>query len=438
MHANVACVSYRRLALAIFSVNVLSAVLFIAYVPQPVYDDSTNLRDVHRYAAEGVTPASIRAHVNPTGPSSFIWISWGVRLIGGDELRAARIAVLGSWVFLGAAILLLIDCSESSAPWYAALLATLIFPHTMTTTATVMTEGPALLAAVLGTFLWLRAISSEFLTRRAIGALLIGGLAIGVAITARQYYLALVPGMAVVSVLNVRKRREKSHENWLLASAASIVIAAAPISFLTLMWGGLSSPAIASGASYAQWRAAVGLNFARPLTAAFDLSVWLVPLSFPAMWLAWPRPSWRALWIALATGLVAALFRGDLIQPGPLNSFLNVANRVPYGAFVAVAVIGGLACYNAIAVARLITKMCFETRSLVFVMALAFVIFFVLEQFGIGGNIPFYDRYVLQTAPFLGIIAFEAVPKLTSIRLMILVLLAVFSQTLLWRNAIAT
>jgi hypothetical protein len=41
------------------------------------------------------------------------------------------------------------------------------------------------------------------------------------------------------------------------------------------------------------------------------------------------------------------------------------------------------------------------------------VIFFVAEQFGVGGNLLFYDRYILQVAPFLGIIAFSLLPRIT-------------------------
>jgi len=63
------------------------------------------------------------------------------------------------------------------------------------------------------------------------------------------------------------------------------------------------------------------------------------------------------------------------------------------------------------------------------------VLFFVLEQFGIGGNIPFYDRYVLQVAPFLGMIAFSTLPKLTTWRLIFFALMVLFSHALLWRNA---
>jgi hypothetical protein len=39
----------------------------------------------------------------------------------------------------------------------------------------------------------------------------------------------------------------------------------------------------------------------------------------------------------------------------------------------------------------------------VVLFGLSFLTFFIVEQFFVGGNIPFYERYILQIAPILGI-----------------------------------
>jgi hypothetical protein len=70
------------------------------------------------------------------------------------------------------------------------------------------------------------------------------------------------------------------------------------------------------------------------------------------------------------------------------------------------------------------------------VFALLFVFFFIAEQVGVGGNIPFYDRYVLQLAPFLGLIGFWLFPKFTWSRILAIVGLAAVSQATLWQHAI--
>ncbi len=69
--------------------------------------------------------------------------------------------------------------------------------------------------------------------------------------------------------------------------------------------------------------------------------------------------------------------------------------------------------------------------------ALLAIIFFIGEQFGVGGNIPFYDRYVLQVAPFLGVIAFALLPSLSKARLVALIMLSFFSHVVVWRNVFA-
>ena len=63
------------------------------------------------------------------------------------------------------------------------------------------------------------------------------------------------------------------------------------------------------------------------------------------------------------------------------------------------------------------------------------VILFVGEQIGVGGTVSFYDRYVFQLAPFLGVIAFSLLPQLTKPRLVALAAMLIVSQMMLWRHA---
>jgi hypothetical protein len=124
------------------------------------------------------------------------------------------------------------------------------------------------------------------------------------------------------------------------------------------------------------------------------------------------------------------------VQPGPLHSLEEMARRVPHGEFLIIAGLGAAAFYDAAAVAILLIRNRSEiVRSPAVLFSLFFLLFFVLEQFGIGGNIPFYDRYVLQVAPFFGIIAYATLPKLTTWRGIVLALMVLFSHGLLWRNA---
>ena len=72
------------------------------------------------------------------------------------------------------------------------------------------------------------------------------------------------------------------------------------------------------------------------------------------------------------------------------------------------------------------------------VFAALMVVFFIGEQVGVGGNAPFYDRYMLQIAPFLGIISFAALPQLGYERLGVLAAMSVLNHVILWRYAFAS
>jgi hypothetical protein len=63
------------------------------------------------------------------------------------------------------------------------------------------------------------------------------------------------------------------------------------------------------------------------------------------------------------------------------------------------------------------------------------VVLFIVEQMGVGGNVPLYDRYLLQIAPFLGVIAFSLVPRLDLFRLLALAAMGVFAHVMLWSHA---
>lgn len=90
-------------------------------VDHPVYDDQYNIYDVHTYAIKGVSVATIRSNRNPPGPTSFIWMAMGVRLLHTNELRAARVAVLLSWMLLVAGTIVGAQISNYEELWYGAL-----------------------------------------------------------------------------------------------------------------------------------------------------------------------------------------------------------------------------------------------------------------------------------------------------------------------------
>jgi len=420
----------------IFACSTLSAILFILLVSQPVYDDGSNIVDVHAYAQKGVSVASVREQRNAPGPASFIWMAAGVRLMDAEGLRGARLAVLASWVVLVVGVFIAAPYSGFPQLWYGALLAALVFPHSATATATLLTEGPAILFAVLGAVVWTIAVSRPKPTTAVFVLGILGGLAMGVATISRQYNLALLPAAAGLGLYKLSQSASKDRPLWLANVILSLTIAITPLIILVLVWKGITSPSMAAGTSYEKYHAAVGLNFLRPVVASFCIGFYLVPLTFPAIGRLQSGRRWRVLLAASLIGIVAVPFRAYLVDIGVLHSIIETMSRLPAGGMVTFGFIAILIIYNAIAFGLLV----WEERRVVLksppiIFALLTVLFYVGEQLGVGGDIPFYDRYVLSLSPFLGLIAFSLIPKLTLQRLVVLTGMYLFSQELLWRHA---
>lgn len=431
--------TYLQPVLLVLVFNLISAALFIALVNRPVYDDGFNIYDVHNYATKGFTLETLAAQRNAPGPTSFVWMAAAVRLIGGNELRDARVGALFSWVLLGATLLLGARFGRFPELWYAALLTLLVFPHAVEAAATVLTEGPALFFALVGALAW-----TEFVSRVDFSAGdflfgMFGCLSMGVAFTCRQYNLALLPAAGLLAALQIAKKPWGPGEKWrwTLRALFSLSLSAVPVLLLVLAWKGISSPGIQSGTSYnMMYRAGAGLNFTRPVIAALYVGLYLVPVTFPLMLRIKSAQRWKALAVAVLGGIASAWFSESLLQPGPLNSLVSAASRFPHGAKIVFAGIVVVTIYNCVALGQAL----WEQRKILLlrppaVFALLTVFFFLLEQFGVGGNIPFYDRYVLQVAPFFGVIAFALLPVLDNARLTALAGLSVLSHFMVWRYA---
>ena len=428
---------YYRLTVFLFILNAISAFLFILFVNRMAYDDRYNLADVHRYAIEGVSADTIRAHINPAGPTGFIWMAVATRMFPANELRSARGAILISWLLLGAGILIGARYTRFPSLWYAALFVTLAFPHAVTATALILTEGPALLFATLGTLLWVEFLSQPTVNPKLEPFGIAAGASVGLAITCRQYYLALLPAAVLFALHQWRQRHLRARSVWVLPTILSFMAALLPIILLVLVWKGLSSPGMVSGTSYQNWTATVGVNFYRPIVSGFYIALYSLPLTFPVMLCLRPEQRWRALLVAVLGGFGATHFMSAFLQPGPFNSLVGILSRTPRIQSLFFGLIVGATIYNFFAVSLLL----WEQRAILLscppvVFSILVIVFFVAEQFGVQGNIPFYDRYVIQVAPFLGIIAFGLVPEVNLARLMVLGAMSVLGHGMLWRYAL--
>jgi len=202
---------------------------------------------------------------------------------------------------------------------------------------------------------------------------------------------------------------------------------------LVLTWKGFTSP----GAGRSMWNTEVGISGLRPVVTAFYIALYLVPLTLPAILRLRFAQYRRALLFAALTGIGVTYFRSYLLQPGPLMSLVHIGGQVPAGEFIIFALIAVVTIYNAVALGlQLSSRGASLFSSPLVAFALLAIVFFIVEQIGVGGNMPFYDRYLLQLAPFLGLVAFDVLPGLTLQRLLALVFLSGVGQVMLWRHAL--
>jgi hypothetical protein len=302
----------------------------------------------------------------------------------------------------------------------------------------VLTEGPALLFALLGSLVWVEFLSQPAINLKLEPLGIAAGLSIGLAITCRQYYLALLPAMAVFALYQWRRRVPGARSVLILPTVLSLMAAMLPVLLLGLLWKSLSSPGMAPGNIYHHRTAIVGMNFGRPIVAAFYIALYALPLTFPAMLQLRSEWRWRALLIAVPGGLGATYFMSSLLQPGPFSSLIGTLARAPRSQSLLFGLVAVAVAYNFVAVCLLF----WEQRTILLssplvIFSILVIVFFVAEQLGIQGNIYFYDRYVIQVAPFLGIVAFALLPELNWSRLLALGAMSVLGHGMLWRYALS-
>jgi hypothetical protein len=387
-----------------------SALLFIAIVSQPVFDESNNLPDVLRYSELGITGETIKRHVNPAGPFAYVWIGVIGKFLGGG-LWSFRLVNVFSLFALGA---VLFHFGQRNFATAASACAVLVNPYLPLASATILTELPSLLALTVGALLWLKGLSGISTPDWRSSAKLIGaGALVGISITGRQYYLAALPAMAIAASAQWQSV-ERRHSYRTLAApivASSLVVAVLPIVVLSWAWGGLTPPGMQANVSYKDFSAALGINPVRPITALLLIGIY----AFPILLLQHGRsiPYSSVLPTALLALVVTLLVPQNTLWciPGTpnlcgpvsgLHIYASARSTVLALAYNGFASFIGL--YGLFLLGRTVWLARFANTGIVqAAFGGSFLAFFVAEQFFVGGNIPFYERYILQIAPFIGL-----------------------------------
>src|SRR5258708_7569317 len=214
-------------------------------------------------------------------------------------------------------------------------------------------EGSGLFFAMVGGLVWIESASRPTVTASSFSLLILAGFSMGIAVSCRQYYLALFPAAALFGLLRLRGQGGKQKLLRLLGTILSLSAASVPVILLICVWRGITSPGTATGLSSPDWKAYADLNLFRPIVAAFYSCFYLVPLTFPAVWRVRPPARLLALLVASIAGILAACLGPSLLQPGPLRAFIGMGSRLPGVEFFLLACLGALTVYKSIAISLL-------------------------------------------------------------------------------------
>jgi len=165
--------------------------------------------------------------------------------------------------------------------------------------------------------------------------------------------------------------------------------------------------------SYSNYTAAIGINLLRPINAVLYIGIYMLPVLVfqPNSGIRVPRI--LVLLALVMAGLLAiSVPEGNLwcgpesdASCGPIKWLYDILSARSANLARAYNGIGASAgCAGLFLLIRAIWSdraAIIETPGVV--LALAFLAFFLVEQLFVGGNIPFYERYILQIAPMLGL-----------------------------------
>ncbi|GAB3021147.1 hypothetical protein [Spirosoma pulveris] len=411
--------TYRRYFLIICLVYLGVAAVLAVLVQWGVMDEDFHLESSLPFAKSGVNTTTLYNHVPPTGVSSHIWFAiwiWlfpGITYVGLRLITCGFLVVLVVWAYIHLKTLSTI----AQRKLLAATLFMLAFPYFFLSVSTVMTEGPSMLYLFAG-LLFLSISRLQRLLPFFLGCLLLGLTTIS-----RFYYIPLLPALAVVLFVTdwneFVQRGVKSITSSKVLMYLAIAVSLLPLVGLIVLWGGMTPPA------FHQWsklRSGISFNAFRPVSSLALVGIYSAPAVLVNV-------NWRStgirtlLLISFGLALVLALFRINLFHDassvndvfsGPIEhglAWLTARGSVELSlgmfavyslSFLSLVVVGDK-------LMQYVRQQNFSDAGLVF--SIVFVAFFIASQAFVGGNHPFFDRYLAHPWPFMGYILVAFFPK---------------------------
>ena len=402
--------------IAICAFYLLTACILALLVNYGVMDEDFHLENIRPFVQSGLNRSTLYHFVPPTGVGSHLWFAFWMWLFPGITFVGLRVITCAT--LLGLAGCAYVQLRTVSVALQYTILASTLFmlvcPYFFLSVSTVMTEGPALLFLFAGLLLLLVSRFQQILP------FFLGCLLLGLTTIARFYYIPLLPALFVVLLLSDWQQydfKTLTKTRWLFYAAIGVSLL--PLVGLIWLWGGLTPP------YFEQWsklRSGISFNALRPLSALVLTGVYVAP--FVLLNVSWTSKLFlRALFIAGLLSLVLALLQINLfhdpssvddVTSGPVEHTLQLIKaRSDIGMTFGLFVIYSLSFLSLAIVTQqlfgFIVRKDFSDKGLVF--SVVFVAGFIASQAFVGGNHPFFERYLVHPWPFMGYIIVQLFPN---------------------------
>jgi hypothetical protein len=396
--------------------SILLSLLFAVLSGGPVFDGKIHYEDIFHYINKGISLETIKAQTNPQAPGVYLFLTLLSKITGASFL-SFRMVILIFWgiFFWILKSSVLIENKKESA-----LVALAIATHSYfgLTSGSIMTEVFALLCSVFAIF---------YLNREKWWSYLLSGLYLAFAFYCRQYYLAVIGAILLTVFLENPKNLR-----WAILSFVPF----AGILGLYLIWGGLVPPVVRQiGIPHSGLGTSLGINPLRPLAAIFYVGLYMIPFIPWSVEILKSKKFIFSSILGFILALISTIFIDNVLASGPLYSILKIVQSkmiLHRGSFFLVAYLSqttsiyslwtGLERFKNKKMNRL-EMICFFT-----------LILYVLEQFGIKGNLPHFERYTLQVYFFSTYMLVRVNPFLSISRAFLLLITFGFSQYILWKQ----
>ncbi|MBN8823822.1 MULTISPECIES: hypothetical protein [unclassified Spirosoma] len=415
---------YRQYFISICAVYLLVAGWLAIRVRFGVMDELFHLEYSLPFAKSGLTKTTLYRHVPPTGVASHLWFALWIWLFPTIDYIGLRL--ITCMALAGLAVATYVHLRSFSGVWQRRILAasvfTLVCPYFFLSVSTVMTEGPSLVFLFAGLLL----LSVSRLER--LFPFFLACCLLGLTTIARFYYIPLLPALFVVLAVEDWERYRqigvKAFTTHRILFYVSIGISLLPLAGLVSLWGGFTPPL------FHQWsklRSGVSFNALRPISAFILTGIYIAPI----VWLSGFRYLKSALSIVIGSfmlALILALLQINLLRDpesvndvfsGPIEHGLGwLMAKGQLAISLGLLVVYTLGFVSLVIVIQQLFQILmaegFVDKGLVF--SIAFVALFIASQAFIGGNHPFFERYLIHPWPFIGYGLIRAFPESTNIK----------------------